>query len=91
MGHVPLGAPTDLTEARQEHPGDDEEGYQSYCTVCCQKAMSCCCVATSSASASSQETYGDGLEKKKPTGFKKCSECGWTVSSKTCMTAVSCT
>ncbi|EMP28243.1 hypothetical protein UY3_14646 [Chelonia mydas] len=27
----------------QEHLGHDDDGYQSYCTVCCHKAMGCCC------------------------------------------------
>ncbi|EMP24491.1 Zinc finger and SCAN domain-containing protein 29 [Chelonia mydas] len=39
---VPL---TDLTEVGQEHPGDDDDGYRSDCTICCHKAMSCSCVA----------------------------------------------
>ncbi|EMP34362.1 N-alpha-acetyltransferase 16, NatA auxiliary subunit [Chelonia mydas] len=29
----------------KEHPEYGDDGYQSYCTVSCQKATSCCCVA----------------------------------------------
>ncbi|EMP36646.1 hypothetical protein UY3_06138 [Chelonia mydas] len=43
----------------QEHLGHDDDGYQSYCTVCCHKAMGCCCVAMQYRVCQHQETYGD--------------------------------
>ncbi|EMP37401.1 Jouberin [Chelonia mydas] len=32
-----------LARGDQEHLGHDDDGYQSYCTICCHKAMGCCC------------------------------------------------
>ncbi|EMP29062.1 Protein CEPU-1 [Chelonia mydas] len=37
------GAPDRPHRGGQEHLGHDDDGYQSYCTVCCHKAMGCCC------------------------------------------------
>ncbi|EMP35267.1 Vesicle-associated membrane protein 3 [Chelonia mydas] len=38
-----IGTPDRPYRGDQEHLGHDDDGYQSYCTVCCHKAMGCCC------------------------------------------------
>ncbi|EMP35103.1 Mitogen-activated protein kinase kinase kinase MLT [Chelonia mydas] len=37
------GAPDRPHTSDQEHLRHDDDGYQSYCTVCCHKAIGCCC------------------------------------------------
>ncbi|EMP32695.1 Zinc finger and SCAN domain-containing protein 29 [Chelonia mydas] len=42
-GNTEADAPDRPYRGGQEHLGHDDDGYQSYCTVCCHKAMGCCC------------------------------------------------